>query len=374
MVKKKLILVINPGSTSTKAACFQEKKLVNSREILHGAEELKNFSSINEQLEFRKEAVLSYLRENGLGPEDLQAIACRGGNVGQLEPGAYEVDQAFVEASFHSETPHPANLSPIIGYEIAKEVNEKLGRTPDSPDALKAYVYDPVCGCGIPEKLYTITGIPEIEKPFLTHVLNSRAVSIEEAKREGKKLEETCYIVAHLGGGITVNLLKGGRILDLVGDDEGGFSPERSGGLSVRLLTKLCYSGRYTEQEMQKRLKGKGGLMAYLGMNDLREVEKKIAQGDKQAALILDAMILQTAKDIVSLGAVTCGKIDKIILTGGMAHSKMLTDKLRERVKFLAPVDVIAGTYEMEALAFGILRVLRGEEKARRLPGQTKKD
>ena len=182
-------------------------------------------------------------------------------------------------------------------------MNEKLGRTPDSPDALKAYVYDPVCGCGIPEKLYTITGIPEIEKPFLTHVLNSRAVSIEEAKREGKKLEETCYIVAHLGGGITVNLLKGGRILDLVGDDEGGFSPERSGGLSVRLLTKLCYSGRYTEQEMQKRLKSKGGLMAYLGMNDLREVEKKIAQGDKQAALILDAMILQTAKDIVSLGA-----------------------------------------------------------------------
>lgn len=374
MVKKKLILVINPGSTSTKAACFQEEKLVNSREILHGAEELKNFSSINEQLEFRKEAVLSYLRENGLEPEDLQAIACRGGNVGQLEPGAYEVDRAFAEASFRSETPHPANLSPIIGYEIAKEVNEKLGRTPDSPDALKAYVYDPVCGCGIPEKLYTITGIPEIEKPFLTHVLNSRAVSIEEAKREGKKLEETCYIVAHLGGGITVNLLKGGRILDLVGDDEGGFSPERSGGLSVRLLTKLCYSGRYTEQEMQKRLKGKGGLMAYLGMNDLREVEKKIAQGDEQAALILDAMILQTAKDIVSLGAVTCGKIDKIILTGGMAHSKRFTDKLRERVEFLAPVDVIAGTYEMEALAFGILRVLRGEEKARRLPGQTKKD
>ena len=260
MVKKKLILVINPGSTSTKAACFQEKKLVNSREILHGAEELKNFSSINEQLEFRKEAVLSYLRENGLGPEDLQAIACRGGNVGQLEPGAYEVDQAFVEASFHSETPHPANLSPIIGYEIAKEVNEKLGRTPDSPDALKAYVYDPVCGCGIPEKLYTITGIPEIEKPFLTHVLNSRAVSIEEAKREGKKLEETCYIVAHLGGGITVNLLKGGRILDLVGDDEGGFSPERSGGLSVRLLTKLCYSGRYTKaSEGQGRSDGLSG-------------------------------------------------------------------------------------------------------------------
>ena len=214
---------------------------------------------------------------------------------------------------------------------------------------MKAYVYDLSAAAGFRERLYTITGIPEIEKPFLTHVLNSRAVSIEEAKREGKKLEETCYIVAHLGGGITVNLLKGGRILDLVGDDEGGFSPERSGGLSVRLFDQVVLQRPLYRTGDAKASEGQGRSDGLSGNERSAGSGKKIAQGDKQAALILDAMILQTAKDIVSLGAVTCGKIDKIILTGGMAHSKMLTDKLRERVEFLAPVDVIAGTYEMEA-------------------------
>lgn len=307
---------------------------------------------------------MEYLADQGIKPEQLAGIACRGGVVGQLESGAYLVDQTFADASYHAVIPHPANLAPVIGYEIAALANKRKGKNPEDPEAVRAYVYDPVCGCGVPEEVYTITGIPEVKKPFLTHVLNSRAVSIEQARRDGKKLEETTYIVAHLGGGITVNLVKGGKILDFVGDDEGGFSPERSGGLPVRPLVSLCYCGNYTEKEMQKRLKGKGGLLAYLGTSDLRDVQKEIDAGDTHAKLIFDAMVLQTAKDIVSLGAVTCGAVDRIIFTGGMAYSQSFTRELRKRVEFLAPVSVIAGTYEMEALAKGVLRVLHQEEQA----------
>lgn len=359
------ILVINPGSTSTKVALYQGKQMTDSREILHSPEDLKGFPTINDQLAFRQEAVLSYLKENHVESECLDAIACRGGAVGELESGAYIVDQKFAEASYHSEIPHPANLAPVIGWNIAEKANKK----PENKEGhvVRVYVYDPVCGCGKPEKMYTITGIPEIEKMFLTHVLNSRAVSIEQASRDGIAFDKACYIVAHLGGGITVNLIKDGKILDFVGDDEGGFSPERSGGLPARLLVKLCYSGKYTEKEMQKRLKGKGGLSAYLGETDLRKIEKRIEEKDEQAKLIFDAMVLQTAKDIVSLAAVTSGRVDKIIFTGGMAYSERFAAALRRRVEFVAPVSVIAGTYEMEALAFGILRVLRGEEAAHKI-------
>lgn len=362
-MSEEIILVINPGSTSTKTAIFRGNHQEDMREILHSGEELKKFHSITEQLDFRKRVVMEYLKDQKLSPEDLDAIACRGGVVGQLESGAYLIDETFANASYHAVIPHPANLAPVIGYSIAVQANEKKGKKMEDPDAVKAYVYDPVCGCGVPEEIYTLTGIPEVKKPFLTHVLNSRAVSIEQARRDGKSFKDVIYIVAHLGGGITVNLVKDGRILDFVGDDEGGFSPERSGGLPVRPLVSLCYSGKYTEREMQKRLKGKGGLVAYLGFNDLRDVQKRIEEGDSHAKLVFDAMVLQTAKDIASLTAVTCGKVDKIIFTGGMAYSQSFTQELRRRVEFLAPVSVIAGTYEMEALAGGILRVLHGEEK-----------
>ncbi|MCI8795786.1 MAG: butyrate kinase [Dorea sp.] len=364
MMKKECILVVNPGSTSTKAALFHGEQKVISRELLHSMEDLKKFSDMNEQLSFRKKAVLEFLRENHIRLRELSAIACRGGVVGELESGAYLVNQEFVDASLHSPAPHPANLSPVIGYEIAKEANRAAKENGENDASIKAYVYDPVCGCGIPEPVYTITGVPEVKKSFLTHVLNSRAVGMEQAKRDGVSFEDMTYIVAHLGGGITVNLLRDGRILDFVGDDEGGFSPERAGGLPVRPLVKLCYSGKYNEKEMQVRLKGKGGLTAYLNENDLRKVEERIDGGDKTAGLVWEAMVLQTAKDIASLAAVTFGRVDKIIFTGGMAYSQKFTEALKKRVEFVAPVSVIAGTCEMEALALGALRVLRGEEKA----------
>ena len=347
-----LILVINPGSTSTKVAVFDGEKELNTLTLNHSAEELSKYKSINDQLDFRKEAVLNYLKEINIDVKNLSAIATRGGVIGQLESGAYLIDEKFKELSLNSNTPHPANLAPVIGYEIAKMAGENVN----------AYIYDAVCGCGVPDKMFTITGVKEIERPFLTHVLNSRAVSIEQAKRDDVKLEDTTYIVTHLGGGITTNLIKGGKVLDFVGDDEGGITPERSGGVPVRLLVKLCYSGKFTEKEMQSKLKGKGGILAYLGTNDIREVEKMIDDGDEYAKLIFDTMVMQISKDIGSLAPVVDGNIDKIILTGGIAYSKRFTDAVIKRVKYLAPVSVIAGTYEMEALAMGILRVIRGEE------------
>jgi len=354
MDEKTLILVINPGSTSTKVAIYDGEKELDTHSIDHPAETLKQFREISDQLEFRKEAVLDYLKSQQLTLQDLSAIAARAGVVGQLESGAYLVNEAFAQASLHSHTPHPANLSPVIAYELADEAGT----------GIHGYIYDAVCGCGIPDKIYTLTGMKEIDKPFLTHVLNSRAVSIEQAKRDGTKLEEMNYIVCHLGGGVTSNLISGGRVLEFVGDDAGGFSPERSGGVPCRDLVKYCFRSGLTEKEVQKKLKGEGGLMAYLGTNDERVAEKMADEGDEYADMVLDAMVMQLAKDIGGLATVVRGKVDKIILTGGMAYSERVTSGLISRVGFIAPVSVIPGTYEMEALAKGVYRVLTGQEQA----------
>ena len=350
------ILVINPGSTSTKAAVYDGEKEIHSGTILHSAEELAEFPEINDQLHLRKNAVLAYLNEQGLTPSDLAAVAARGGVVGQIESGAYFADRKFAEASKNSPAPHPANLSPIIAYEIAEEAGT----------GIHGYVYDAVCCCGTPDPIFTYTGVPEIRKPFLTHVLNSRAVAIEQAKRDGISLKDSTYIVCHLGGGVTSNLIQGGKVLNFIGDDEGAFSPERSGGVPCRELVKFCFRSGLSEKEVQKKLKGKGGLIAYLGVNDFRDAEK-MAEADPVAKEVIDAMILQLAQDIGRLAPVVNGKVDKIILTGGMAYSGYLTGELRKKVEFIAPVEVIAGTFEMEALAKGIHRVLNGEEEAHRL-------
>ncbi len=347
------ILVLNPGSTSTKVALFQDKNKRYECNLQHASAVLKQFPQINDQIELRKAAVLAYLQEIGFDAKALTAIAARGGVIGQLESGAYRIDAALAQASRLSPAPHASNLAPIIAYELSEQWQRP------------AYIYDPVCGCGIPESLYTISGIKELPRPFLTHVLNSRAVCFEYAAREGIDVLRSSFIVTHLGGGITSNLIRNGKILDLVGDDEGTFSPERSGGVPCRALVKLCYSGRYTEREMQTLLKGKGGLVAYLGSNDFIEVEKRAYdQQDAEALLLIQALALQIAKDIGSLATVVNGEVDAILLTGGLAHSARLCGLITQRIRFLAPVAVLAGSREMEALAFGVLRVLNGEEAA----------
>ncbi len=352
MENGKLILVINPGSTSTKVAVFRDKAELSSETLEHSQEELRRFPAVVDQLEFRKEAVRRYIDERGLRIGDFSAIAARGGVIGALESGAYLVDELFAHASRTTHVPHAANLASVIGYELVKE----------SGADIPTFVYDAVCGCGKPEEIFTLTGMAAMERPFLTHVLNTRAVSIRQAEEDGVPLAETIYIVVHMGGGVTTNLVCGGKITDIVADDEGGFSPERSGGVPCRKLVRMCYSGKYTETEMQRMLKGEGGMLSYLGTSDLRRVEEMIAGGSRRAEIVYQAMAMQLSKDICSLAAVVCGKVDKIILTGGLAYSEKFTGLLRERTGFLAPVSVIPGSMEMQALAFGALRVLNGEE------------
>jgi butyrate kinase len=352
MSEEKLILVINPGSTSTKVAIYKDKMEMDTRTLQHSPRELERYPEVKDQLDFRRDAVEAYLKDLNIPLTALSAIAARGGAVGKLNCGAYQVDRTFVEACRKPLAPHVSNLAAIIAYELACEAG------------IHAYIYDAVCGCGNPEELYTLSGIPEIERPFFTHVLNSRAVCIEQAERDHKKLSETTYIVTHMGGGITTNLIHKGRILDIVADDEGTFTPERSGGVPCRELVKLCYSGKYTEKEMQARLKGKGGMQAYLGTNDLQAVEEMITKGDRKAELVYQAMAMQIGKDIGSLCTVAEGRVDKIILTGGMAYSKSLTALIQRKVSFLAPVSVFTGSHEMQALGWGILRVMNGEEEA----------
>jgi len=354
MDNSKRILVINPGSTSTKIALYENEQEIDSRTLQHSAEELAICEEINDQLELRRKAVMDYLQLMETPVESLSAIAARGGVIGKLDCGAYLIDESLVMASINSLAPHAANMAPVIAYELAQMAG------------IKAYIYDAVCGCGNPQEVFAITGMPEIEKPFLTHVLNSRAAAIQQAKSDGKDLKDTTYIVAHLGGGITVNLIHKGEILDIIGDDEGTFSPERSGGLPCRALVKLCYSGKYSEKDIQKKMKGHGGLLAYLGTNDLREVEDMILKGNKKAEICYQAMAMQVAKDIGALSTVTEGVIDKIILTGGLAYSEKFTELIIKRTRFIAPVRVIPGSCEMQALASGIYRVLTGEEEARR--------
>jgi butyrate kinase len=346
-----LILVINLGSTSTKVALYDGQTELDCETLEHSTRELAGITSEEESLAIRKEAVAAYLKRHGVEISRLSAIAARGGVIGQLNSGAYLIDEALVEACRKPLAPHVSNLTPIIAYELASQAG------------IRAYAYDMVCGCGVPEELYTLSGVPELPRPFLTHVLNSRAVCFEQAKREQKAMEDGTYIVTHMGGGITTNLIDRGKIKDIVADDEGAFSPERAGGVPCRKLVKLCFSGKYTEKEVQTLLKGRGGMTAYLGTNDFKEAERRILLGDERALLVSRAMAMQIAKDIGSLATVAQGKIDKIILTGGMAYSQMLTDLIRQRVSFIAPVSVIAGTFEMRALAWGVYRVLTGRER-----------
>lgn len=347
------ILVINPGATSTKVAIFEGDKEVCSESLSHSTEEIKQYKEINDQLEMREKAVYDFLERNNYKVSDLDGIAARGGCVAELETGAYVIDDHFTELARDTINPHASNLAIMIANDMRREYG------------VPAYGYDLVCGTGKPEEMYTLSGMPEISRPFLTHVLNSRAVAFEQAKRDNTTVYENTYIVCHLGGGCSTNLLVNGTIKDLFGDDENCFTPERSGDVPCRKLVRLCFSGKYTEKEVQKMLKGQGGLMGYLGTTDIRDVIKMIDEGNEFAKVVFDAMVLQLAKNIGAISTVVCGKVDKIIITGGIAFCKPFVDAVIERVGFIAPVSVIPGAFEMEALAGGVDRVLKGEEEAR---------
>lgn len=348
-------LIINPGSTSTKLALYDGKERVVQENIEHRPEELQGYARIPDQLPFRMEVIRGFMARNGIDGKKLSAVMGRGGLVLGLKTGGYLVDDALYTALSDNRysQPHASNLGGLL----AKTLGDSFG--------VPAYIYDAVTSGELPE-VAQITGIPDIRRRSFCHVLNSRAMAIRYAREHGVRYESLRLIVAHLGGGISASVHVGGKIVDSMGDDDGQFSPERSGSVPSLELIRLCFSGDYTRSEMEKKVRGKGGMYAHLGTSDCREIERRIAEGDRHADLIFQAQAYQIAKAIGLLSIVLKGKCDAIILTGGLAHSQMLTDRITEYVGFIAPVCVMPGENEMEALAQGGLRLLTGEEAPRR--------
>ncbi|PRR80549.1 Butyrate kinase 2 [Clostridium liquoris] len=351
----KKLLIINPGSTSTKIAVFDDENLVLEETLRHSAEEIGKYDTIYDQFHFREEVILNVLKEKGFDINTLDAIVGRGGLLKPVEGGTYTVNKAMLDdlkTTVRGE--HASNLGGIIGNEIAKSLG------------IPAFIVDPIVVDEL-QDVARVSGMPEIERKSIFHALNQKAVARRYAKENGKPYTDIRVIVGHMGGGASVGVHKGGRIIDVNNalDGEGPFSPERTGGLPSGDLVRLCYSGKFTLEEMLKKVNGKGGVVAYLGTNDFRELEAKASEGDKHFKLILDAFIYQMAKEIGKCAAVLEGKVDAIILTGGIAYSKYVTSEIQKKVGFIAPFVIYPGEDEMLALAQGGLRVLNGEEAAK---------
>jgi butyrate kinase len=346
------ILAINPGSTSTKIAIYDNEKEVFETTLRHSNEEIEKYEKITDQYDFRKDVILTALSENGINLTKLNAVVGRGGLLKPIKGGTYAVNALMLEdlkAGLMGE--HASNLGGMIANEIANQLN------------IPAFIVDPVVVDEL-EPVARVSGMPEIERKSIFHALNQKAVARRYAKETHRPYENINVIVAHLGGGISVGAHEKGRVIDVNNalDGEGPFSPERTGGLPVGDLAKMCFSGKYTHADIKKMIKGKGGLVAYLGTNDGRDVLKMIESGDENAKLVFEAMAYQVAKEIGSCAAVLKGNVDAIILTGGLAYGALLTEWIKKRVDFIADVIIYPGEDEMSALAQGGLRVLRSEE------------
>jgi butyrate kinase len=344
------VLVINPGSTSTKIAVYDDERVVFSVKVEHGADVLARYPTIAAQYPLRLEAVKSAMSREGVDPAELSAVSGRGGHLPPVRSGAYRVNAAMVDRLEHrAVVEHAANLGAIIAFHLA----EPLG--------IPAFIYDPITVDEL-EDIARLSGLAEIERKSAWHALNGRAVAMKCAAAIGRPYPELNLIVAHLGGGTSISVHRRGRVVDMIRDDEGAFSPERAGRVPCGDLVELCYT--VDRDAMRKKLRGSGGLVSYLGTSSALEIEGRIAEGDARARLVYEAMAYQAAKGIGDLATVVSGDVDGIALTGGIAGSELITAWIRERVEFIAPVHVFPGENELEALARGALRVLRGEETA----------
>lgn len=350
------ILVINPGSTSTKLAIYNDRTQIVSRTYNHKEEDLALFPTILAQKDFRKKIILDILNEHGFQPIDIDLFVGRGGLVRFLESGIYRINDAYIhDASIGLNGEHASNLGAILAWELAKDVGRED----------MAYTVDPVVvdEC---DPIAKISGMPDISRVGAFHALNQKAVAHRYATEVGKPYSDLKLIVAHLGGGISVGAHRNGRIIDVnsaLGGD-GPFSPERVGRVPCNELLKLCFSGKYTYEELKKKLIGDGGMVAYLGTKDIRDVEQQIREGNKKALEVLEAMAYQIAKEIASCAAVLEGKVDTIIITGGMAHSGRVINLIRNRIRFITPEIIIyPGEDEMFALADGALAAIEGQRE-----------
>lgn len=345
------ILVINPGSTSTKVGVYINEQPLCVSTIRHTVEELMQYEQIIDQHDFRQQLVIDWLKANDI-PFEFDAIIGRGGLIKPIPGGVYRVNRKMVYETYYALRKHACNLGCIIAYELAKQ----------QQNGCKAYIADPVTVDELlPEA--RVSGSPLMPRLAIWHALNQRAIARRYASEIGSQYEDLNLIICHLGGGISIAAHQKGRAVDANNalDGEGPLSPERAGTLPAADLIHLCYSGRYTEDQLKKRVAGQAGLMAHLGTTDILQIMQQVEAGDAHAKLLIDAMIFHTAKAIAAEGAVFSGQVDAILITGGMAHSKYITQGIASRVKFIAPVHLFPGEDEMEALALNALSILRGE-------------
>lgn len=349
------ILVINPGSTSTKIAIYsgESGEFVFEDNLVHSDEEIEEFPTIPSQKTYRKNKVLELLRKNYYDLKNLSAVVGRGGMVYELDGGGYKVNHKLCNRMTSPDIPqHASNLGALLAFDIA----EPLG--------IPSFIYDSTMGCSLPD-MVKISGIAHIEKYGATHLLNSRAQAIRYAQNQGRDYREMQFIVCHMGGGITANAWKDGKVIDVASYDDAAMAPERSGGVPLLSFIKLCFDGKHTEEDMAEMVSGKGGLYSYLGTKDCREVERRIAEGDHYAEQVYEAMAFQVSKAIAEMSCILKGKVDAVILTGGIAHSAMLTDMIKDYCGHIGEIHVMPGELELEALAEGTVRMLKGEEEYR---------
>ena len=353
-----LLLIINPGSTSTKIAVYEDEREILSENIPHSAEELAPFNKIVDQKGFRKDIILRTLKEKSIEPPRLAAVIGRGGLLNPIPSGVYRVNDRMLEDLYSGvQGEHASTLGGLIADEIAR------------PLGIPAFIVDPVVVDEF-DDWARLSGVPEIRRRSIFHALNHKYSARLAARELGKSYESVNLIVCHLGGGISIGVHKQGRVVDVNNalNGEGPIAPERAGTVPAGDLVALAFAGKYAESDLKKMLTGRGGMVAHLKTNDMRETLKRVAQGDKQAELVFTAMVVTVAKQVGACAAVLKGRVDGIVLTGGLAFSTEFIDRIKECIQFLGPVFVFPGENEMVALAQAGLRVIRGEDTARTYP------
>ncbi len=347
-------LIINPGSTSTKIGVFEDENMLFDETLRHSTEEISQFATIVDQKDFRKKIITDFLASKGIDLKSINVVVGRGGMLKPIPGGTYPVSDALLEdLKIGKQGQHASNLGGIL----AKEIGDEIG--------VHSYIVDPV----VVDELAPVarySGVPELPRTSVFHALNQKAVAKRYAKENGKKYDELNLIVIHMGGGVSVGAHKNGKVVDVFNalDGDGAFSPERAGGVPSGALVKMCFSGKYSEKEVYKKIVGNGGFNAYLNTNDARDVEKMIDNGDAHAKEVYDAFVYQVCKNVGAQAAVLDGKVDAIVVTGGIAYSKYVIEGIKNKVSWIAPITVYPGEDELLALAQGALRVENGEEKA----------
>lgn len=347
-------LIINPGSTSTKIGVFEDETLLFEETLRHSTEEIAQYASIVDQKDFRKNIIVNLLKEKDFDINSLNMVVGRGGMLKPIPGGTYAVsDDLLEDLKIGKQGQHASNLGGIL----AREIGDSIG--------VPSYIVDPVVVDEL-EPISRYSGVPELPRTSVFHALNQKAVAKRYAKEQGKDYTALNLIVVHMGGGVSVGAHKTGKVIDVFNalDGDGAFSPERAGAVPSGALIKMCFSGQYTEKEVYKKICGNGGFNAYCGTNDMRDVDKMADEGDEKAAEVRAAFIRQVAKDIGSMACVLEGRVDQIIVTGGIAYDKVVVEGLKQQAGWIAPMTIYPGEDELLALVQGGLRVLNGEEKA----------